>query len=425
MAGSLALDSPAAIEGIAPQTRSQPLLRICDIVQFHSPISGGIRRYIEDKARYLATCPNVVHAVLIPGPDSRTWWEGRTRWIQIASPRMPGSKSYRLLLDRGGLNRFLNDLRPNVIEVADPYQTAWTALRWARRHGASVALYYHCDAFRSCHHALSKRFGSLAASLVHRVVGTYLHQLHNQADALLVATEKYQRLWQSRISTPVWRIPLGFDEGVFYPRVESRSLRDELGVGENEYLLIFAGRLAREKKLFELLHGFEHLRRHRRDCHLVIVGDGEEQDALRSHAGLHNLPVHWIGFKRDRAELAVCYSAADAFVHPGTRETYGLSVLEAAACGTPSVVFMGSGLEEASRSHPASRVISHRHPADLADGIHSTLSKQPSFESRWNIHHRLSTVMSTRATLQKLLSCYEVLVDQRSAASSKHLSVAH
>ena len=45
-------------------------------------------------------------------------------------------------------------------------------------------------------------------------------------------------------------------------------------------------------------------------------------------------------------ELAKAYTAANVFVHPGVEETFGLTVVEAQACGTPVVVTEGSACAE-------------------------------------------------------------------------------
>ena len=75
-------------------------LRVIDLVQFHSPISGGVKRFIEDKCRFLETVPDIEHCVVVPGAA-----HGEDRWADsrvhtIKSPRLIGSASYRVMRDR-------------------------------------------------------------------------------------------------------------------------------------------------------------------------------------------------------------------------------------------------------------------------------------------------------------------------------------
>src|SRR5690606_15009969 len=71
---------------------------------------------------------------------------------------------------------------------------------------------------------------------------------------------------------------------------------------------------------------------------LVILGDGEEREALqqlRDQLDLQGV-VHLPGF-RGYDDLPTYYALADAFVHPSQREQWGLVVNEAMACGLPVI----------------------------------------------------------------------------------------
>jgi alpha-1,6-mannosyltransferase len=379
-------------------------LRLCDIVQFHSPISGGIRRYVGDKARFFSSQENVRHAVLIPGPENRTWKEGKTTWVQLASPRMPGSDSYRLFLSKGGIHRFLEGFGPHLIEVADPYQSTWMALSWARSKRVPVLLFYHSDYPRAWHRTVKKYVGSRPAGLARKMTGWYLGKLLMACNGILVSTRKYERLWKERTQTPVARVPFGFDDNVFYPRPGQGILRDLLPPERRSSpVLLFAGRLAREKRIGDVLEAYAILRRERPDAHLVIVGDGEDRLRLqRKSQDLAN-PVTWLPFTQCRETMAAYYSEATALVHAGTHETFGYSVLEAAACGTPAVIFNGSGLEEAAHCHPLARVVPHRNPHAMASEMRVILNMINGEEQRWRIHTELAAVRSLHRSGQRWL----------------------
>jgi alpha-1,6-mannosyltransferase len=55
--------------------------------------------------------------------------------------------------------------------------------------------------------------------------------------------------------------------------------------------------------------------------------------------------VSWIPYCSSSSELADIYRAADLFVHPGVKETFGLVTLESQACGTPVVGIRGSYMD--------------------------------------------------------------------------------
>lgn len=365
-------------------------LRLCDIVQFHSPISGGIRRYVEDKARFFAKRDHIRHAILIPGPVDRTWEEGNTTWVQMASPRMPGSRSYRLFLSKSGMHRFLEAFNPQLIEVADPYQSTWLALSWARPRKVPILLFYHSDYPRAWHRTLNKFVGHRSASLAQQLSGWYLRKLFRACDGVLVSTRKYERLWKENTETPVARIPFGFDATVFHPRTDQGILRSQLPHDRrNKPVLLFAGRLAREKRIGELLEAVAHLQMGKTDAELVIVGDGEDRERLHERAREREVSVTWLPFTENRDTMAAYYAEADALVHAGMHETFGYSVLEAAACGTPSVIFNGSGLEEAAACHPLARIVRRRQPDEMAAAIDRLLNMPNPLRLRWEVHEFL------------------------------------
>ncbi len=100
-------------------------------------------------------------------------------------------------------------------------------------------------------------------------------------------------------------------------------------------MLVYAGRFAPEKHLDQLAAAVDRLGAPYR---LVAIGAGP--------APPRGARVVVLPFIADGAALATALASADAFVHAGDQETFGLAVLEALACGTPAVVRAAEGLAE-------------------------------------------------------------------------------
>jgi alpha-1,6-mannosyltransferase len=323
-------------------------LRVVDLVQFHSPISGGVKRFIEDKCRFLETVPEIEHCVVVPGPD-----HGEDRWAgsrvhTIASPRLIGSASYRVLRDRAAIKRIITRFRPHVIEVGDPYLTAWIGRRVARDLPARIVGFYHSDYPRAWHRTVGRFCGEWVGRRFERVVTAYLRRLYSGMDALVVATPPLEKLWRERGLRHVRRIPLGVDTGRFYPRepAEARAARAGWGLPADARVLLFVGRLAREKRIDWLVRVHAALRAADPRLHLVLIGDGEWRERVQGWAAAPGAQVHWRPYLHSGDALAAAYSAADVFVHAGLGETFGLSLLEAQSCGLPAVASIGSGLDD-------------------------------------------------------------------------------
>jgi glycosyltransferase involved in cell wall biosynthesis len=124
------------------------------------------------------------------------------------------------------------------------------------------------------------------------------------------------------------------------PRIQeaTKALRGELGLSPSTRVVVFAGKLIAAKQPRELLEAFIALQP--RDAALVLVGEGEEKDALRALA-LRAPPgtVHFLPFA-NQSEMPSRYLLGDVFALPsrGLYETWGLAVNEAMHMGTPCLV---------------------------------------------------------------------------------------
>jgi alpha-1,6-mannosyltransferase len=129
--------------------------------------------------------------------------------------------------------------------------------------------------------------------------------------------------------------PLGVDTEVFNPARRGDLLRKCLALPRQTRVLVYAGRFAEEKNLPVLLQAFALLGR---PYHLVLIGGARR---ARPAANVTMLP-----YRRDSRELAQWIASADALVHAGTKETFGLVILEAMACGRPVVAARAGAFPE-------------------------------------------------------------------------------
>jgi glycosyltransferase involved in cell wall biosynthesis len=121
------------------------------------------------------------------------------------------------------------------------------------------------------------------------------------------------------------------------------KFRRELGVGENEGLAVFIGRMQPLKRVDMLLEAAGILAQRGRRVHIVLVGDGSERaklEGLAKSAGISDY-IHFLGASYDEAYLGLVLGASDLAVIPSYA---GLSVVHALAFGTP--VLLNDRIEE-------------------------------------------------------------------------------
>ena len=151
----------------------------------------------------------------------------------------------------------------------------------------------------------------------------------------------------------VHMIPPGYDDNRFFPvsAATRQAIRARLGFEGKVVLAI--GRLARNKGYDLLLDAFSVVASRIPDAVLHLAVGGSEQNAneqrilaeLQAQAVALGLSgrVKFTGFVAD-ADLADHYRAADAFVLSSRYEPFGMTAIEAMACGTPTVVTIHGGL---------------------------------------------------------------------------------
>ncbi len=133
-------------------------------------------------------------------------------------------------------------------------------------------------------------------------------------------------------------VPNSVDLKTFNPKVSGDELRKSLGIKEKEKVVLYMGRLSKEKKIEVLLNSASLLLRRRKDIHFLIGGTGPAESHYKSMAKRLGIQRHvrFLGHV-ERSTLPKLYAASDTLCLPSTFETQGIVSIEAMATGTPVV----------------------------------------------------------------------------------------
>lgn len=185
-------------------------------------------------------------------------------------------------------------------------------------------------------------------------------KLLREADLVLASTqaELAQFQWLYKVPTESVRvIPPGVDTARFYP-IPREEAKEYVGVGQEETMILFVGRIEPLKGLDTLIRALAKLQQSGAledscQCLAVIGGEGEDSEARRTEEmdrlieiardlGVKDL-VSFLG-SRDQDTLQYYYSASEVVVVPSHYESFGMVALEAMACGRPVVASETGGL---------------------------------------------------------------------------------
>jgi len=308
----------------------------CDLTQSWSEVGGGVRTYLLHKRRHILDSTTHRHLMVIPGPRDEVIDEGRAITVMIASPHVPGSPNYRLLLRSGAVREALERHRPDLIECQDAYNLPWAALGHRKRHPDTALVAAYMTDFPTVYveRPFRKVIGNPLAGAASRLCYRYCGHLYRRFDAVFALSQnggaaKLRAYGVDHVDIA----PLGVELGDFGPSRRDARLRRKIGVSENQPLLIYVGRLDSEKKPDVVVEAFRRLPAEL-GARLVLIGEGPLREQI---AALGDQRIVSPGYLKDRTELAKWLASSDIYVSAMADETFGVSIVEAQASGLPVV----------------------------------------------------------------------------------------
>lgn len=225
-------------------------------------------------------------------------------------------------------------------------------------------------------------------------------------DKILAIGEDGARALREQVGIPRRKLEIvcaGIDTARFD---QSRSeARRALGLAESERVAIIVARLFPEKNHRLLLEAFADVARRIESAKLLIVGDGVEEDSIRSEIerlGLQN-NVEMLGVRRDVARLL---AASDVFVLSSDREGLPIAVLEAMAARKPVVATGVGDLPLVVRDGETGRMVLPKDAGSLADAMVEVLSDP---ERAREMGERARLMVAERFSLQAMIERHDAL----------------
>lgn len=179
----------------------------------------------------------------------------------------------------------------------------------------------------------------------------------------------------------ITNIPNPIDSRIFNSRSKTEA-REKLGLPADKKLLLFAAqRVTNAYKgmdyLIKACQQLSNINEINNKLELVIVGGSAEEvrDSLP-------FPSHSLGYISDAKTMSTVYNAVDLFVLPSLSENLPNTIMEAMACGVPSVGFNVGGIPEMIDHKKNGYVARYRDAEDLAQGIGWVLTEADSDEMR-------------------------------------------
>ena len=242
--------------------------------------------------------------------------------VSVPSIPIPFRSEYRLTL---GLNRALRDdlkrFNPTHVHISVPDKMGNEAERYA--HSLKVPV------VASMHTRFETYLRYYGLGFLQPWFERIQRRFYSHADLVLapnteIADELRAKGWADQVA--VWY--RGVDRSLFNPKRRSRQWRRQHGFADHDIVLLFFGRLVREKGLAEFAAVIEELRVRGNPVRVLFVGEGPERARMEQE-----LPDAVFTGHLDGAELACAVASADILINPSVTEAFGNVNLEAMASG--------------------------------------------------------------------------------------------
>jgi glycosyltransferase involved in cell wall biosynthesis len=257
--------------------------------------------------------------------------------------------------------RRVTGLDLDVFHAHHPFLLGPAARRLARRQRRPLVFTYHTRYEKYAHYV------PLTRPLVEAAALRLSTRFAARADAVIAPSALIRDQLRARgVTVPIAIVPTGVDLVRFRPTARATA-RQALGLPPSDPLVLYVGRLDREKSVDRVLLAFDRLAGTLGRAHLWLVGQGKEAETLRRMTTrlASGGRVHFTGV-RAHESLAAWYQAADLFLFASETETQGLVLAEAAACALPAVAVAAPGCDEVVRDGETG-ILTKADPAALAE----------------------------------------------------------
>ncbi|MDW7739462.1 MAG: glycosyltransferase family 4 protein [Bacillota bacterium] len=377
------------------------------------PYTSGVVRSIELFTREFTSRG---HKVYIFGPDYPLLHppkeEGVFRFISVPAPTMP--EFWLPIPISVQLGPTIKKLGLDLIHVHSPFLMGSLGARAARRYKLPLLFTFHTLYEQYVHYL------PLVGKSSKQVVQTIARDFCNRCNTVIAPSQMVVNyLERIGVKSPVIAIPTGVDLEEFR-NLNPNWLVENYGVRQDEKVLLFVGRLGKEKNVTFLLKAFSEVNSAIPETRLVLVGQGPLEHYLHKQAvklGIQD-KLTFTGML-PRHKIIHCYASADLFVFPSVTETQGLVIGEAKATGLPVIAIRAFG--------PAEMVI-HGDDGLLTDptlpsftqAILDILKDQALHEKMSNNALKNVTHISSASCAERMLEVYQDHIDSGKTAPRRH-----
>lgn len=290
----------------------------------------------------------------------------------------------------------------DIVHTQHPFPVGRLGVRLARRLGIPAVYTFHTQYEQYAHYV------PLPGGLVRAGARRLVFEHAQRCDLIICPTPSSRDLLVSYgVTRPMEILPNAIDLTAF-EQAHAGDVRARLGIGPQERVLLYCGRLAREKNLPFMLQALGDTLRRAPGIRLVMVGDGTERETLQRLAADLGLDqrVLFPG-SVPYGDVPRYYAAADLFVMTSLTEVMPLALLEAMASGLPVVAVAGPGLSDVV-TDGLNGILTAHDPGAFAGAVQRALASDAAREEMGANARAAIAQYGVGRTVHRLVAIYEM-----------------
>jgi len=351
------------------------------------------------------------HQAHIFAPEYEDYQDGEPYVFRLPALDLSDQLNVSIVLPLKNLIELtLHGIQPALIHSQHPVWMGDLAATFAREMQLPLVFTFHTQ-----YELYAQSYSPFAAKIAGRLTEERVRRYLKQCAHIISPTESIREMLETTfdLGGKVTVIPTPVDLERF--RVAAvGEVRERYGLRDAE-LLLYVGRIAKEKGLDLLLEAFRVVHARRPKTRLMLVGKGpyeEEAQALARQLGLGEA-INFVDAV-PHEQIPAYYRAADLFVFSSTTETQGLVLLESMAAGTPVVAVEAPGAVDLISG---GGLLTRAESADLARGILEVLSRPDELERLARQAETVAARYSISSATDRMLAVYQQVLSEAGSGS--------
>jgi len=311
-------------------------MKIGFFTNVYKPVINGV---VSSICSFKKGLEELGHEIYVFVPTSPGYKDGERNIVRIDSVGLPLQHDYRISLPPLAKKMLKIIKSLDIIHTQHPFVMGNYGSFFADVYEKPLVFTHHTQYDKYSHYV---PFRQEAVKMFTRwIVKDYA----NKCDCVIAPSESIKKIIINQgVVSRIEVVPTGIDLMVF-ENADKNIVREKYNIEPGQKLLLYVGRIAKEKNLEFLLNAFRLVLKKKPDSYLMLVGYGPEEgylDGLIKKTGIEK-NIFQAGVSSSVQDY---YAAADLFVFSSLTETQGLVLVEAMAAGTPVVAVDSAGVKD-------------------------------------------------------------------------------